>query len=174
MYLPIYAKRLKPFCTGFLESCRDADTITDAVEFVLQNFTEMNKLWVRMQHQVGRATCWLLHVWTCLESMCLHDRKVIWYHEGMISGHAGVVVLMYDSYSWWSWVEAWCWAFWSAGTCSGKGETGEGKKRAAWSCKISDLWLVILTAETEYVLIEHTFLAPALFRLGKTCTSLVR
>ncbi|PON53472.1 Vacuolar protein sorting-associated protein [Parasponia andersonii] len=31
----------------------DADTVVDAVEFVLQNFTEMNKLWVRMQHQVG-------------------------------------------------------------------------------------------------------------------------
>ncbi|KAH7848926.1 hypothetical protein Vadar_010373 [Vaccinium darrowii] len=29
----------------------DADTIMDAVEFVLQNFTEMNKLWVRMQLQ---------------------------------------------------------------------------------------------------------------------------
>ncbi|KAI3922606.1 hypothetical protein MKX01_006295 [Papaver californicum] len=29
----------------------DADTVMDAVEFVLQNFTEMNKLWVRMQHQ---------------------------------------------------------------------------------------------------------------------------
>ncbi|KAG5069668.1 hypothetical protein JHK85_002045 [Glycine max] len=29
----------------------DADTVADAVEFVLQNFTEMNKLWVRMQHQ---------------------------------------------------------------------------------------------------------------------------
>uniref|UniRef100_A0A2P2MB48 Vacuolar protein sorting-associated protein 35 n=1 Tax=Rhizophora mucronata TaxID=61149 RepID=A0A2P2MB48_RHIMU len=29
----------------------DADTVTDAMEFVLQNFTEMNKLWVRMQHQ---------------------------------------------------------------------------------------------------------------------------
>lgn len=29
----------------------DADTVRDAVEFVLQNFTEMNKLWVRMQHQ---------------------------------------------------------------------------------------------------------------------------
>ncbi|XP_009379342.1 vacuolar protein sorting-associated protein 35A [Pyrus x bretschneideri] len=29
----------------------DADTVKDAVEFVLQNFTEMNKLWVRMQHQ---------------------------------------------------------------------------------------------------------------------------
>ncbi|KAJ6931575.1 vacuolar protein sorting-associated protein 35B-like [Populus alba x Populus x berolinensis] len=27
------------------------DTAMDAVEFVLQNFTEMNKLWVRMQHQ---------------------------------------------------------------------------------------------------------------------------
>lgn len=29
----------------------DADTVIDAVEFVLQNFTEMNKLWVRMQYQ---------------------------------------------------------------------------------------------------------------------------
>ncbi|KAK8623275.1 hypothetical protein V6N13_118163 [Hibiscus sabdariffa] len=29
----------------------DADTVIDAVEFVLQNFNEMNKLWVRMQHQ---------------------------------------------------------------------------------------------------------------------------
>ncbi|XAR58002.1 hypothetical protein NMG60_11026328, partial [Bertholletia excelsa] len=29
----------------------DADTVLDAVEFLLQNFTEMNKLWVRMQHQ---------------------------------------------------------------------------------------------------------------------------
>ncbi|CAA0836785.1 Vacuolar protein sorting-associated protein 35A [Striga hermonthica] len=29
----------------------DADTVMDAVEFVLQNFTEMNELWVRMQHQ---------------------------------------------------------------------------------------------------------------------------
>ncbi|XP_010539841.1 PREDICTED: vacuolar protein sorting-associated protein 35B [Tarenaya hassleriana] len=29
----------------------DANTVMDAVEFVLQNFSEMNKLWVRMQHQ---------------------------------------------------------------------------------------------------------------------------
>ncbi|KAF3974796.1 hypothetical protein CMV_001903 [Castanea mollissima] len=29
----------------------DADSVMDAVEFVLQNFTEMNKLWVRLQHQ---------------------------------------------------------------------------------------------------------------------------
>ncbi|XP_059638362.1 vacuolar protein sorting-associated protein 35B-like isoform X2 [Cornus florida] len=35
---------------GF-ENEGDADTIMDAVEFVLQNFTEMNKLWVRLQHQ---------------------------------------------------------------------------------------------------------------------------
>nr|GFD10110.1 vacuolar protein sorting-associated protein 35B-like isoform X1 [Tanacetum cinerariifolium] len=26
-------------------SCRDGDTVMDAVEFVLQNFSEMNKLW---------------------------------------------------------------------------------------------------------------------------------
>ncbi|KAL0360522.1 UNVERIFIED_CONTAM: Vacuolar protein sorting-associated protein 35B [Sesamum radiatum] len=30
----------------------EGDTVMDAVEFVLQNFTEMNKLWVRMQHQI--------------------------------------------------------------------------------------------------------------------------
>ncbi|KAI3757255.1 hypothetical protein L6452_04789 [Arctium lappa] len=29
----------------------DGDTVMDAVEFVLQNFSEMNKLWVRMEHQ---------------------------------------------------------------------------------------------------------------------------
>ncbi|GAV56721.1 Vps35 domain-containing protein [Cephalotus follicularis] len=29
----------------------DAETVVDAVEFVLQNFTEMNKLWVRMRPQ---------------------------------------------------------------------------------------------------------------------------
>ncbi|XP_023639307.1 vacuolar protein sorting-associated protein 35C [Capsella rubella] len=29
----------------------DGDAHMDALEFVLQNFTEMNKLWVRMQHQ---------------------------------------------------------------------------------------------------------------------------
>lgn len=34
-------------------SCRDANTVMDAVEFVLQNFTEMNKLWVRIQNQVN-------------------------------------------------------------------------------------------------------------------------
>lgn len=31
---------------------RDADSVNDAIEFVLQNFVEMNKLWVRMQQQV--------------------------------------------------------------------------------------------------------------------------
>ena len=32
----------------------EGGTITDALEFLLQNFTEMNKLWVRMQHQARR------------------------------------------------------------------------------------------------------------------------
>jgi hypothetical protein len=36
--------------------------VDDAVEFLLQNFTEMNKLWVRMQHQVAvRVTHSLRH-----------------------------------------------------------------------------------------------------------------
>jgi len=35
-------------------SCRESNDVMVAVEFVLQNFTEMNKLWVRLQlqHQV--------------------------------------------------------------------------------------------------------------------------
>ncbi|KAB2093302.1 hypothetical protein ES319_A02G087700v1 [Gossypium barbadense] len=28
------------------------DTMMDAVEFILENFTELNKLWVRMQLEV--------------------------------------------------------------------------------------------------------------------------
>ena len=31
---------------------RDGDNVVHTVRFVLRNFTEMNKLWVRMQHQV--------------------------------------------------------------------------------------------------------------------------
>lgn len=30
-------------------------SVTDALDFLLSNFVEMNKLWVRMQHQVGRS-----------------------------------------------------------------------------------------------------------------------
>ncbi|KAL8524146.1 hypothetical protein ACS0TY_013928 [Phlomoides rotata] len=33
------------------EYASEGDSVTDAVEFVLQNFIEMNKLWVRMQNQ---------------------------------------------------------------------------------------------------------------------------
>lgn len=77
---------------AFQHYCRDADTIMDAVEFVLQNFTEMNKLWVRMQHQVGSNICWQLLL-SCLDMHyireCLHVKEVIWCREGMISGHAG-------------------------------------------------------------------------------------
>ncbi|PPD77833.1 hypothetical protein GOBAR_DD25230 [Gossypium barbadense] len=49
----------------------DADTVVDAVEFVLQNFTEMNKLWVRMQHQVGKN----LHVLSQIEGIDLDMYK---------------------------------------------------------------------------------------------------
>lgn len=41
-------------------SLREGDTVMDAVDFVLQNFIEMNKLWVRMQNQVGGLSLCLL------------------------------------------------------------------------------------------------------------------
>ena len=34
-------------CAG----CREGSTVLDSIEFILQNFGEMNKLWVRLQHQ---------------------------------------------------------------------------------------------------------------------------
>jgi hypothetical protein len=38
----------------------EGGSVVDAAEFLLSNFTEMNKLWVRMRHQVrsaGAALC---------------------------------------------------------------------------------------------------------------------
>ena len=36
----------------FVYYIREQDgTVTDSINFILQNFSEMNKLWVRMQHQ---------------------------------------------------------------------------------------------------------------------------
>ena len=41
--------------SGDAASLSAAGETGDALEFLLQNFTEMNKLWVRMQHQVGQS-----------------------------------------------------------------------------------------------------------------------
>lgn len=58
---------------AFHKSCRDADTVMDAVEFVLQNFTEMNKLWVRMHHQVRSNFCR-----TCYPLLCMELHGIFW------------------------------------------------------------------------------------------------
>lgn len=39
----------------------DGGNINDALEFLLLNFTEMNKLWVRMQHQGTGKDRWISH-----------------------------------------------------------------------------------------------------------------
>jgi len=48
-YLSQVSKNLLPDTGSEYEG--EGGTVHDAVDFVLQNFTEMNKLWVRMQHQ---------------------------------------------------------------------------------------------------------------------------
>lgn len=48
-YLSQISKDKLPDASSEFEG--EGGTVVDAVEFVLQNFTEMNKLWVRMQHQ---------------------------------------------------------------------------------------------------------------------------
>ena len=40
--------------TGSVYEGPEGGNVIDAIEFLLVNFTEMNKLWVRMQHQVRR------------------------------------------------------------------------------------------------------------------------
>eukprot|EP00958_Prasinococcus_capsulatus_P018769 scaffold2229_cov413-Prasinococcus_capsulatus_cf.AAC.14 len=52
-YLAQTCKKLLPDVGSEYEGA--GGTVEDAIDFVLQNFTEMNKLWVRMQQQ-GRAT----------------------------------------------------------------------------------------------------------------------
>jgi hypothetical protein len=56
------------------------ENINDAVEFVLQNFIEMNKLWVRMQHQV---CCRLVtYVRICL---CFLNLYHAFYHSTLVT-----------------------------------------------------------------------------------------
>ncbi|KAL6064706.1 Vacuolar protein sorting-associated protein 35 [Balamuthia mandrillaris] len=48
-YLSEMSKDMLPDTGGEYEG--EGGTVKDSVSFILQNFTEMNKLWVRMQHQ---------------------------------------------------------------------------------------------------------------------------
>lgn len=67
----------------------------DSVEFVLQNFTEMNKLWVRLQYQVHcPLTLIPLFFLRCMAPRYLHAIKVKMNLESMLFGHAGVLVLV--------------------------------------------------------------------------------
>ncbi len=52
-YLCQAVRGLLPDAGSGYDSEAGGDT-GDALEFLLQNFTEMNKLWVRMQHQASR------------------------------------------------------------------------------------------------------------------------
>ncbi|CAN1824601.1 Vacuolar protein sorting-associated protein 35B [Linum perenne] len=50
-YLVQVSREKLPDMGSDIERDKDDSTIMDAVEFVLQNFIEMNKLWVRLQYQ---------------------------------------------------------------------------------------------------------------------------
>jgi hypothetical protein len=49
----VYNFVVLPVNAPFVLLCRGSDsgTVMDSVDFILLNFAEMNKLWVRMQHQ---------------------------------------------------------------------------------------------------------------------------
>jgi hypothetical protein len=105
---------------------REGGSVMDAVEFVLQNFTEMNKLWVRMQHQVESFP--YLSALNCLQSCvcrpCHSTRMMLAW------------VLTKES--------ALSYQF-PAGTCAGQGKTREGKERTSWlGKKGSSGWRVTL------------------------------
>lgn len=136
----------------------------DAVEFVLQNFTEMNKLWVRMHYQVWHVPVgsyyYVFDMYSTIGLAC-HTGKT--NHESMIFGHAGVLVLVIIHTLWWSSVKAFNWAFWSAGTWSGKREAGKGKKRAPWSCNSDDPYLLLKTLYWMYFLQCRNYMYPLCF-----------
>lgn len=52
-YLLTSTKELVPDEASTDEAAAADGTVLDAVDFIMTNFSEMNKLWVRMQHQVG-------------------------------------------------------------------------------------------------------------------------
>lgn len=85
-------------------SLREGDTVMDAVDFVLQNFIEMNKLWVRMQNQVGGLSLCLLcghfdmHGAEKKKKKNSHAKEMYINHEGMF-WHAGVIVLVIHSFA---------------------------------------------------------------------------
>jgi hypothetical protein len=56
----------------------EGGNVNDALEFLLANFTEMNKLWVRMQHQGSDRDkyvhCFAVHSYAvvCIALLCIH------------------------------------------------------------------------------------------------------
>jgi len=58
-------------------ACRDYGSVKDAVEFVLENFSEMNKLWVRLQHQV----LWVSYLSYLILSYEMHSTTVLACHS---------------------------------------------------------------------------------------------
>jgi len=71
--------RLCALCarTYHAHECDSGGTVRDSVDFVLHNFIEMNKLWVRMQHQGAsrdrerRSVVALYHL-VAITTICLH------------------------------------------------------------------------------------------------------
>ena len=43
----------KPIVVDLTRGNSESGDVNDSIDFILQNFTEMNKLWVRLQHQGG-------------------------------------------------------------------------------------------------------------------------
>ncbi|MED6180797.1 Vacuolar protein sorting-associated protein 35B [Stylosanthes scabra] len=70
-YLAQISKDKLPDIGSEYEGEGDSGNVMDAVEFVLQNFMEMNKLWVRLQHQVGKN----LHILSQIEGVDLEIYK---------------------------------------------------------------------------------------------------
>ena len=81
---------------AILSSCRDADTLMDAVEFVLQNFTEMNKGYINICYLF---LFFLFFFQICIAPQYLHAIEVKINHKSINFGHTGVMVVVNHSYS---------------------------------------------------------------------------
>lgn len=124
--------------------------------------------------EISMITC--SHVWHA--SQCLHVVKVKYIMGAWFLVMQVLYCLWIIHTLSWSWVEACCRAFWSAGTCPGKGEAGERKERAAWSCNTNSLVNGYFPQCNCVVYVLDTWTAkcflPDINRLGRICMSSVR
>ena len=63
-------------------------TIQDSIDFILLNFSEMNKLWVRMQHQGHSRYTWYL--------LFIYPKDILWIFCEAFERNMAIITRIYE------------------------------------------------------------------------------